>query len=47
MWLMLRRFLWMSVASWALAKAVTRYPRLEGLSRLLGSRRYARPYRGR
>ncbi len=46
MWFLLKRFLMMSVASWALAKAATRYPALRVFQRLLGSAR-SRPYRGR
>ncbi len=47
MWLMFRRFLMMSVASWVVAKAARRYPKLEGVSRMLGNQRYGRAYRRR
>lgn len=47
MWLLLRRFLLMSITSWALAKAATRYPSLRFLQRFVGTRRYGRSLRGR
>lgn len=43
MWLLLRRFLLMSAASWVLAKAVKRYPRLSIAQRVLGTRRAQAP----
>ena len=47
MWLLLKRLLVMSAASWALAKAAQRWPRLAIAQRLLGTRRYGPRYRGR
>lgn len=47
MWLMFKRFLMMSVASWAVAKAARRYPRLEGVSRVLKAQRYGSVSRAR
>jgi len=47
MWLLFRRFVMFSVASWALGKVVVRYPRLAVLQRLLGTVRAAQPYRRR
>jgi len=40
MWLLFRRFLMMSLASWVLGKAARRWPRLEGAQRVFGRRRY-------
>ncbi len=46
MLMLLRRFVLMSLGSWALARAVRRYPRLAVAQRLLGTRRFATPSKG-
>jgi len=47
MWLLFRRVVMFSVASWALGRVAVRYPRLAILQRLVGTLRSAQPYRGR
>jgi len=39
MWLLLRRFATMALMTWAMGKAVQRWPRLAIVRRLLGIRR--------